>query len=142
MKFIALFLALILSVEGANLSLALRKLQEQKFIKTGTGLEGVPVQSQIPDMKSGCCFLSACVVGGLGTVKRFIEARKWALQTGKIRSDNYVNMDKYVLAQQISKRFKTVFHDKWKIVHGKNHFYVVNERNVEVFNSAGLGYGH
>ena len=142
MKYISLFLALILSVQGANLDFALRKLQEQKFIRTGTGLEGVPTQKNIPGMSQGCCFLSACVVGGLGTVSKFVDARNWALKNGKIRKDNYVNMDKYTLAKQISKRYNTVFHDKWRIVHGRNHFYVVNERNVEVFNSARLGYGH
>ncbi len=142
MKYIPLFIALILSVQGANLSFALRKLKEQEFIKSGTGLKNVPALSKIKGMKGGSCFLSTCVVGGLGTVNNFIDAREWALKNKKIKEDNYVKMDKYHLAKQIAKRYHTVFHDKWKIVHGRNNFYVVNDRNVEVYNPVKLGYGH
>ena len=138
MKSLILFIFLIISTESINL----RILKEQEFVNYGTGLKNVPTQNRIEGMKSGCCFLSACVVGGLGTVSKFKDARKWALSNNKIRNDNYVNMDKYLLARQISQRYNTVFHSNWKIVHGKGHFYVCNEHGREVFNSAGLGWGH
>ena len=138
MKSLILLIFLIISTESINL----RILKEQEFVNYGTGLKNVPTQNRIEGMKSGCCFLSACVVGGLGTVSKFKDARKWALSNNKIRNDNYVNMDKYLLARQISQRYNTVFHSNWKIVHGKGHFYVCNEHGREVFNSAGLGWGH
>ena len=144
MKFLLLFLVLIISTEGANLNYVMRRLQsEQKFVKTGTGLDGVPKQEKIQGMNNASGFLSCCVVGGLGSVNKFIDARNWAIQKDKIRTDNYVLMNKYALSKQIAQRYNTIFHASWKIINGRGgHMYVTNERGKEVFNSQGLGFGH
>ena len=39
----------------------------QNFVKTGTGLSGVSYQWNLKGMRSGCLFMAACCIGGLGT---------------------------------------------------------------------------
>ena len=113
----------------------------QVFIKSGTGLKGVSHQMKLKGMREGCLFMAACVIGGLGSDKEIMLARKWSVQNKYIRdSDTYVNMDARVLAQKISKKFKTNYHANWKFKKGSRHWWVVNEKGVEIFNSAGLGY--
>ena len=40
----------------------------QNFVRTGTGLSGVSYQWKLAGMKSGCLFMAACCIGGLGTM--------------------------------------------------------------------------
>ena len=114
---------------------------KQVFIRSGTGLKGVSHQMKLKGMRQGCLFMAACVVGGLGSDKEIMLARKWAVQNKYIRdSDTYVNMSAKVLAKRISEYFNTYYHANWDFGRGRNHFWVIDEYGREVFNSAGLGY--
>ena len=96
---------------------------------------------KLKGMKQGCLFMSACVIGGLGSDKEIMAARKWAVQNKYIRdSDTYVNMSARELAKKIAKKFKTKYHDKWHFAQSTHHWWVVDENKREIFNSAGLGY--
>ena len=114
---------------------------KQVFIRSGTGLKGVSHQMKLKGMRQGCLFMAACVVGGLGSDKEIMLARKWAVQNKYIRdSDTYVNMSARELAKKIAKKFKTKYHAKWRFAHSTHHWWVVDENKREIFNSAGLGY--
>ncbi len=114
---------------------------KQVFIRSGTGLKGVSHQMKLKGMRQGCLFMAACVVGGLGSDKEIMMARTWAVQNKYIRdSDTYVNMSARELAKKIAKKFKTKYHAKWRFAHSTHHWWVVDENNREIFNSAGLGY--
>ena len=85
---------------------------KQIFVKTGTGLKGVSLQWKLPGMKEGCLFMAACAIGGLGSDKEMLSARKWAVSKGYIRgSDTYVNMSGMELARRIAQNYKTQFED-------------------------------
>ena len=65
-----------------------------------------------------------------------------ATNKGKVRSsDSYVIIDKHVLAGEIANKYGRN-RRSGKIVKGNNHFYVINDRGVEIFNSIYPGYGH
>ena len=114
---------------------------KQVFIRSGTGLKGVSHQMKLKGMRQGCLFMAACVVGGLGSDKEIMMARKWAVQHKYIRnSDTYVNMSARELAKKIAKKFKTKYHAKWRFAQSTHHWWVVDENKREIFNSAGLGY--
>ena len=114
---------------------------KQVFVNWGTGLKDVSYQMKLPGMREGCLFMSACVIGGLGNDQQILHARKWAVKNGYIRdSDTYVNMSAKVLAERISKYYGTYYHYNWNFGEGRNHFWVIDEKGREVFNSAGLGY--
>jgi len=92
--------------------------------------------------KEGCCFLCACYLGGLNNINEADDCFEWATSNRKVRSsDSYVNMDKHVLASEIANRYGRN-RRSGKIVKGNNHFYVVNDGGVEIFNSISPGYGH
>jgi hypothetical protein len=113
----------------------------QNFVRTGTGLSGVSYQWKLAGMKSGCLFMAACCIGGLGTDAQMLSARAWAVKKGYIRdSDTYCNINSLTLAQYISKNYGTPFHSTWKTKQGCGHFWVVDANGKEVFNAAGLGY--
>ena len=108
-----------------------------------TGIAGIPFQSQMgPKYKSACNFLCACVLAGIHDTGSIEKARNWALQNGKIRDDNYVNMSSTELGKQLASHFGTTFHSEWEIKRGTNHFYVTDHSGNEVFNSAGRGKQH
>ena len=114
---------------------------KQVFIRSGTGLKGVSHQMKLKGMRQGCLFMAACVVGGLGSDKEIMLARKWAVQNKYIRdSDTYVNMSARELAKKIAKKFKTKYHAKWRFAQSTHNWRVVDENKREIFNSAGLGY--
>ena len=50
--------------------------------------------NQIQGMRKADCFLSICEIGGLGTVKKSKDAKKWALSNSKIKRDNSIVSDK------------------------------------------------
>ena len=137
MKFLLLLTLGFISILGIN---------GQTFVSYGTGVAGIPYQSQmLPTMKYGCLVLACCVKGGLGSRNQVINARNWALSQGYIRSDNYVLIDSNTLAQRISQKYGTTYHSDLiikKCVYGggSTHFYLVNSNGKEVFNSAGLGW--
>ena len=113
----------------------------QNFVSTGTGLSGVSYQWKLAGMKSGCLFMAACCIGGLGTDAEMLSARAWAVKKGYIRdSDTYCNVNSQTLAQYISKNYGTPYHSNWKAKQGCGHFWVVDGNGKEVFNAAGLGY--
>lgn len=115
-------------------------LPNPKFIKKGTGLEGVPTQYNIKGMRNACCFLSICVIAGLKNVIEFINAREWCVANKYIDDfDNIIFIDKKKLAKLISEKFGSYLHDDWFIEQFKGHCYVKNKNNIEVFNSCGLG---
>ena len=65
-----------------------------------------------------------------------------ASKANKVRArDSYVNINKYDLAKEIAQRYDKQMRPG-KIVYGNNHFYVVNEKKIEIFNSVSPGYGH
>ena len=81
-----------------------------------TGIQGFPKQGSFPNeniRKWGCCFLGACVKGGLTDMNSCLDCYNWALNAKKIRSDCWVNMDKNVFAKEISERYHTPFHDDY-----------------------------
>ena len=139
-----------LMVKGASYSVAISDGSDsttpinnvyQKFITTGTGLEGVSYQKYLPGMGQGCYFIGSCVIGGLGSDSQIMLARKWAVNNGYIRdSDTYTYPNFSELARKVSEYFGTALHSNWKLKEGCNHFWVINESGKEVFNSAGLGY--
>lgn len=109
-----------------------------------TGIQGFPKQSNFPNdniRKWGCCFLGACVKGGLTDMNSCLDCYNWALKNGKIRSDCWVNMDKNKLAQEISQRYGTPFHNDYCFQTNSNrsHFWLT-QGGKEVFNSAGIGH--
>ena len=63
----------------------------------------------------GDCFLCACVKGGLTTFDQCMDCFNWAMNTGKLRrSDCYINMNKEILAKEISEKYKTKYHEDYK----------------------------
>ena len=100
--------------------------------------------------KEGCNFLCACYLGGLNTIDEADECFEWASttpisknskQTKVRRSDSYVNMDKNALADEIAQRYGRIRRDG-TVIKGNNHFYVVDDKGNEIFNSSGPGRGH
>ena len=91
---------------------------------------------------SGCCFLSACFLGGLNNLNECDDCFDWASNCGRVRkSDAYVNAEKHGLGREIAQRYGRDYRD-YKIVKGRNHFYVIDGNGHEVFNSMGQGWGH
>jgi hypothetical protein len=98
--------------------------------------------------KEGCNFLCACYLGGLNNIDEADDCFEWASTTkysGNLtmvrRRDSYVNMNNKDLARAIAQRYDRQMRDG-KIVHGNNHFYVVDHNGIEIFNSVRPGYGH
>ena len=118
----------------------------QEFVNYGTGVAGIPYQSEmLPDMKSGCLVLACCVVGGLGTRDQVLDARSWALSNGYIADSNYVQIGSMDLAQKIAEHYGTTYHSDFQIkedFYGESgtHFWVADSSGNEIFNSAGLGW--
>ena len=110
-----------------------------EWSNSGTGINGITYQKNIPNMKEGCLFMACCVKGGLYNTAQIIQARDWALSNGKIRSDNYVN-NKEQLAKDISATFGTTYHPDYQYATNKKHHWLVDGNGNEIFNSAGLGY--
>ena len=108
-----------------------------------TGVKGIPKQSTWahPNIKLyGCCFLAACVKGGIRDQNTCIECYNWAISSGKIRADCFINMDKNMLAQQISQRYGTTFRGDYCFQTNsiRSHFWLACE-GKEIFNSEGIG---
>ena len=113
----------------------------QTFVSTGTGLAGVSYQWKLAGMKSGCYFMAACCIGGLGTDAEMLAARAWAVKKGYIRdSDTYCNVGWSQLAKYIAQNYGKSYHNGWSLKQGCGHYWVVNGSGKEVFNAAGLGY--
>ena len=108
-----------------------------------TGVRGIPKQSTWTHSKikeSGCCFLAACVKGGVRDQITCLDCYNWAVSNGKIRTDCYVNIDKNILAQQISQRYGKAFRGDYQFQTNsrRSHFWLVCGGR-EVFNSEGIG---
>ena len=66
---------------------------KQIWVKTGTGLKDVSYQWKLPGMKTGCLFMAVCAIGGLGSDKEMLSARKWANSKGYVRGTTcYINI--------------------------------------------------
>ena len=66
----------------------------------------------------------------------------WATSKGKVKSsDSYVIIDKNFLTGEIVNKYVRN-RRSGKIVIRNNHFYVINDGGVEIFNSIYPGYGH
>ena len=108
-----------------------------------TGIPGFPKQKQFPNSNIqnwGCCFLCSCVKGGLTDMNHCLDCYNWCLQSGKIRADCWVNIDKEQLARQISQRYNTPYHGDYNFQTNarRNHFWLT-QNGREIFNSAGIG---
>ena len=117
----------------------------QKYIDLGGNNNNVSINQKNSRhqavRKEGCCFLSACYLGGLNNINEADDCWDWAANAGKVRrSDSYVIVEKHGLANEIANRYGRT-RRSGTIVKGNNHFYVVNG-GVEVFNSISPGYGH
>lgn len=116
----------------------------QPIIPTGeTGVPGIPKQRHFPNQNIrnwGCCFLAACVKGGLTDMNKCLDCYNWALQKGKIRNDCWIKIDKNALAQQISQKYGTPFHNDYIFQSNGNrsHFWL-SQGGREIFNSDGIG---
>lgn len=128
-----LFLILLLFISQIN--------TVQRWVRTGTGLRDVSFQWKLPGMKTGCLFMAVCAIGGLGTDKEMLDARKWANDKGYARGTTCL-IDIKELARRISQQFKTEYHSSWNVKKGCNHYWTIDGRGKEVFNAAGLGYTH
>ena len=105
-----------------------------------TGIKGISCHQKL-GLKKGSHFMSICVMVGFTSDKQILTAHKWALKNKYINNDNKLNIlyDKFV--KTISEIFQTNFHNDWKIMKSKaEHFYVVNSKGKEIFNSGGIGY--
>ena len=109
-------------------------------INYGTGIAGIDYQSRIPNMAEGCCFMSACVKGGLCSTAQISDAYNWALSAGKIRADTYVLVGGEQLAKDISAHYGTQYHSDYYFNSNYRHFWLVDSSGNEIFNSAGLGW--
>ena len=110
------------------------------LVNYGTGIASINYQMYIPNMTYGCCFMSACVKGGLCTTAQISAAYSWALSAGKIRSDTYVLVGGEQLAKDISAHYGTHYHSEYYFRNNYRHFWLVNASGKEIFNSAGLGW--
>ena len=90
---------------------------------------------------SGCCFLCSCVKGGLTTMDACLDCYNWALQSGKIAKNCYVNIEKNNFAKQISEKYGTPFHPDYQFQTNsrRSHFWLTRN-GVEIFNSEGIGH--
>ena len=114
---------------------------KQILIRSGTGIKGVSYQWKLPGMREGCLFMAVCAIGGLGSDKEMLEARKWAVNKGYIRgSDTLLYKEAKALGSLISQQFKTKYNSNWSVKKGCNHYWALDGRGKEVFNAAGLGY--
>ena len=93
---------------------------------------------------SGCLFCCACWLGGLNTIGEVDDAFDWCVSQGCVRrSDSYcLGPTREALGRKIAEHYGRGFKNGYRIVHGSNHFYVVDGSGREVYNSAGPGYGH
>ena len=108
-----------------------------------TGVRGIPKLSAWAHHNirhTGCCFLAACVKGGIRDQNTCLDCYNWALSNGKIRADCYINMDKNILAQQISQRYGTPYRGDYQFQTNsiRSHFWLVCGEK-EIFNSEGIG---
>ena len=110
---------------------------------SGTGVPGIPKQSQFSDdriRKWGCCFLCTCVKGGLTTEDECNTCFNWGLNSGKLRSsDCYVNCNKEQWAKDIAEKYGTTYHSDYTFCKNSHHFWLT-QNGVEIFNSAGIGW--
>ena len=109
----------------------------------GTGINGIPKQKDFPVsaiQKYGCCFLCACVKGGLTTFNQCMSCYNWGIISKRLRLDDcYVNCDKEQWAKEISQRYGTQYHGDYCFQYRLGHFYLT-KNGREIFNSAGIGY--
>jgi len=119
------------------------KSNNSSLTNSGTGISGIPKQSQFDDdriKKWGCCFLCTCVKGGLTTKEECMKCFNWGLNSGKLRSsDCFVNCNKEDWAKEISETYGTTYHSDYTFNKNSHHFWLT-QNNVEIFNSAGLGW--
>lgn len=108
-----------------------------------TGVSGIPKQRYFPNQNIrnwGCCFLSACVKGGLTDMNRCLDCYNWALHSNRIRSDCWINNDKNVFAREISQRYGTPFHEDYIFqANGNRSHFWLTQGGREIFNSDGIG---
>ena len=57
---------------------------EQVFVNTGTGVQGITPQYLVANMAEGCYFMGCCVIGGLGNDDQIQSAYTWCLSNGYI----------------------------------------------------------
>jgi hypothetical protein len=127
----------LLQYYNENCSNVYYKSGNQEFIKCGTGLKGVDYQWNVKGMQFACTFLCCCVIGGLGNMEQFIEAREWAIENNFIEDvTTHVKIDYLDLAFKISEKFHTVFHSNWTVAYVYFHTFVKNENGEEIFNAA------
>ena len=112
--------------------------------KSETGIPGIPKQNKFPNdniKQSGCCFLSTCVKGGLSNMNQCLDCYNWCLQSGKIRADCWVSVNKEDLAKQISQKYNTPFHGDYcfQTNDKRSHFWLT-QNGKEIFNSNGIGH--
>ena len=110
------------------------------LVNYGTGIASINYQMYIPNMTYGCCFMSACVKGGLCTTAQISAAYSWALSAGKIEANTYVLVGGEQLAKDISAHYGTQYHSEYYFNSNYRHFWLVNSSGKEIFNSAGLGW--
>ena len=118
----------------------LKMKKKQKIIKNGTGIVGISYHKKL-GLKKGGHFMACCVIGGLVSDEQILNAHEWALKNKFITKDNSVKIPCKDLAKKISTKYQTTYNSKWqiKILPVSKHSWVIDSKEKEVFNSAGLG---
>jgi len=81
-------------------------------------------------------FIACCIKGGLNNTQQILDAYAWALSKNYIKKDNYVNIHYEDFAKKVSEKFKTIFHNDWKIRPSKTkqgHFWIIDAKHIKIF---------
>lgn len=116
---------------------------KQVLVDYETGIKEISYRFDFfhpPIMEEGSDFMACCVIGGLANNAQIISAYSWAIKLGYINEmGSIIGIDEIELSKKISEFFGTEFHSGWALQSSNcNHYWVINEKGKEVFNSEGL----
>lgn len=120
---------------------------KQIFSENGTGIEGIPTQSNIEHMEMGNLFITCCVKAGFANKQQLLDAYFWGIINNYIDAinmnfiDNEIDRDSFVI--MISQYFGTDINNEifFNTEKGEDDYlYLIDKNGKEVFNSNGLGY--
>ena len=104
-----------------------------------TGIKGISCHKDL-GLKNGSLFMSICVKVGFTSDKQILAAHKWATKNKYITKDNKIILNNNEFVKKISEIFPTNYHYDYEIKSKKGHFYVVDSKGNEIFNSGGIRY--
>ena len=86
-------------------------------------------------------FLAYCIVSGLTTNDQISKAYQWALQNRFIRGNNNIEISLNDFTHKVHQQFKIISHRPLKIEGPieNGHFWIVDSKGYEIFNSKGIG---